>query len=321
MIGFSLAFAAAAQAETHPGQDALVREVARDTGKSKASLDAILDGAKKQQSIIDAMNRPAEGKPWKDYRPIFLTEQRIAAGAAFYDEHRALLDGIGKKYGVPPEYIVAIVGVETFYGKNTGKYKVIDALSTLAFYYPKRAPFFREQLKVLLELPNNHLGGPIDSLTGSYAGAQGWGQFMPSSIRDWGVDYDHDGRIDMKGSMGDIFASVANYFVEHGWEKGGPIAARVQPDARVRAPEVPKDWRPVAPVESFVASGFAPTQHLNPGRDAQLVRLDGPSGDEYWMTFQNFYVITTYNRSPMYALAVDQLAQAIHARTHGPASR
>lgn len=321
MIAFPLMFASAVFAETHPGQEQLVREVARDTGKSKASLNALLDGAKKQQAILDAISRPAEGKPWRDYRPIFLTEQRIQAGADFYRQHRQLLDGIGRKYGVPPEYIVAIVGVETFYGRNTGKWKVLDALTTLAFYYPKRASFFREQLKALLELPQNHLGGPLDTLTGSYAGAQGWGQFMPSSIRDWGVDYDHDGHIDMKGSMGDIFASVANYFAQHGWEAGGPVAARAQPDARAVAPAVPKDWKPVAPVESFVADGFAPLQHLNPGRDAQLVRLDGPAGDEYWFVFQNFYVITTYNRSPMYAMAVDQLAREIRARTHGPGER
>ena len=161
MIAFPLMFAPAVFAETHPGQEQLVREVAKDTGKSKATLNAILDGAKMQQSIIDAMNRPAEGKPWRDYRPIFLTEQRIQAGADFYQTHRALLDAIGRKYGVPPEYIVAIVGVETFYGKNTGRYKVLDALATLAFYYPKRAPFFREQLKTLLELPPNHLA-PLD---------------------------------------------------------------------------------------------------------------------------------------------------------------
>ncbi|HEY4294458.1 MAG TPA: lytic murein transglycosylase B [Luteibacter sp.] len=318
MIAFPLLFATTAYAGTHPGQEKLVGEVAKDTGKSRASLNVLLDGARKQQAILDAISRPAEGKPWRDYRPIFLTEQRISAGADFYREHRALLDDIGRKYGVPPEYIVAIVGVETFYGRNTGKWKVLDALATLAFYYPKRAPFFREQLKVLLELPQNHLGGPLDTLTGSYAGAQGWGQFMPSSIRDWGVDYDGDGRIDMKGSMGDIFASVANYFAQHGWEAGGPIAARAQPDARAAAPGVPKDWRPAAPVESFMAEGFAPLRHLNPGRDAQLVRLDGPSGNEYWFTFQNFYVITTYNRSPMYAMAVDQLAQEIRARVAAP---
>jgi membrane-bound lytic murein transglycosylase B len=312
---------AAAPKTTHPGQAELVREVAKDTGKSAWALNQLLSGAKMQQGIIAAMNRPAESKPWSVYRPIFLTEDRINAGAEFYRTHRALLDGISRKYGVPAEYIVAIVGVETFYGRNTGKYKVLDALTTLAFYYPKRAPFFREQLKVLLELPSNHLGGPLDTLTGSYAGAQGWGQFMPSSIRDWGVDYDGDGRIDMKGSMGDIFASVANYFKEHGWQTGGPVAARAQPDRRAKAPALPKDWRPVAPVESFVATGFAPVQHLDPGRDAQLLRLDGPSGDEYWFTFQNFYVITTYNRSPMYALAVDQLAHEIRARVDGPSAR
>ncbi|MDF3983909.1 lytic murein transglycosylase B [Luteibacter sp. PPL201] len=310
-----------ASAQTHPGQAELVRDVARDTGKSPAALNRLLDGAKKQQSIIDAMNRPAEGKAWKDYRPIFLTEERIQAGADFYREHRKLLDTIGRRYGVPPEYIVAIVGVETFYGRNTGKYKVLDALTTLAFYYPKRAPFFRGELKTLLELPSNHLAGPIDTLTGSYAGAQGWGQFMPSSIRQWGVDYDGDGRIDMKGNLGDIFASVANYFAEHGWETGGPVAAPAQPDRRAKAPGVPKDWHPTGTVEGFVADGFAPVQHLNPGRPAQLLRLDGPNGDEYWFTFQNFYVITTYNRSPMYALAVHQLAQEIRARVTGSAGR
>ena len=298
-----------------------VRTTSLRFGIPEAQIEAVLANAQIRDPIIKAMSRPAEAKPWRDYRPIFLTEQRIAAGADFYREHRALLDGIGRRYGVPPEYIVAIVGVETFYGRNTGKWKVLDALTTLAFYYPKRAPFFREQLKVLLELPSNHLGGPLDTLTGSYAGAQGWGQFMPSSIRDWGVDYDGDGRIDMKGSMGDIFASVANYFAQHGWEAGGPVAMRAQPDARAVPPAVPKDWRPVAPIEAFVADGFAPLQHVNPGRDAQLVRLDGPNGDEYWFVFQNFYVITTYNRSPMYAMAVDQLAQAIRARVGGPEAR
>ena len=147
-----------ALAQTHPGQDQLVSEVARDTGKSSASLNALLDGAKKQQSILDAISRPAEGKPWKDYRPIFLTPQRINDGIAFYREHRALLESIGKQYGVAPEYIVAIVGVETSYGRITGKYKVLDALVTLGLYYPPRATYFRQQLKVLLELPRQSPG-------------------------------------------------------------------------------------------------------------------------------------------------------------------
>ncbi|WP_243039987.1 lytic murein transglycosylase B [Dyella sedimenti] len=299
-------------AETHPGQEQLVGEVARDTGKDPQSLNALLDGARKQQSILDAISRPAEAKPWKDYRPIFLTTQRIDDGIAFYRAHRALLESIGRQYGVAPEYIVAIIGVETSYGRITGKYKVLDALVTLGLYYPPRAAYFRGELKTLLELPDNRLAGPLDTLTGSYAGAQGWGQFMPSSIRDFAVDADGDGRIDLKNSLPDIFASVANYFARHGWQQGGPVAARAQADGAAR-PITVKDARPQWPLEQLEAWGYAPVQPLNPGEAASLQSLDGENGAEYWFTFQNFYVITTYNRSPLYALAVHQLAQAIIA--------
>ncbi|KRF01893.1 lytic murein transglycosylase [Frateuria sp. Soil773] len=305
-----------ALAETHPGQADLVREVARDTGKTPAALNALLDGAQKQQSILDAISRPAEAKPWKDYRPIFLTDKRIGDGIAFYREHRDLLERIGRQYGVAPEYIVAIIGVETFYGRNSGKYKVLDALVTLGLYYPPRAKFFREQLKTLLELPDNHLAGPLDTLTGSYAGAQGWGQFMPSSIRDFGVDADGDGRIDMQGSLPDIFASVANYFAQHGWVGGGPVAARAQPDAAAK-PIAVKDSKPQWPLEQLEAWGYAPLQPFDPGQPSSLQTLDGPNGPEYWFTFQNFYVITRYNRSPLYAMAVEQLAQAIAQGARG----
>jgi membrane-bound lytic murein transglycosylase B len=304
-------------AATHPGQAELVREVARETGKSPQALNALLDGAKMQQGILDAISRPAEGKPWKDYRPIFLTDKRIDDGVAFYREHRALLDQIGRQYGVAPQYIVAIVGVETSYGGNTGKYKVLDALVTLGLYYPPRAKFFREQLKELLSLPDNHLAGPLDTLTGSYAGAQGWGQFMPTSIRDFAVDADQDGHIDLQNSLPDIFASVANYFVKHGWVSGGPVAARAQPDASATPPTV-TDTKPKWPLEQLEAWGYAPLQPLSPAEPSSLQTLEGPNGPEYWFTFQNFYVITRYNRSPLYAMAVNQLAQAIAAGV-GPA--
>lgn len=299
-------------AQTHPGQAELVREVARDTGKSPAALNTLLDGATKKQSILDAIRRPAEGKPWKDYRPIFVTDKRISDGVAFYREHRALLDRIGKKYGVAPQYIVAIVGVETSYGHNTGSYKVLDALVTLGLYYPPRAKFFRQQLKELLEMPAEHLGGPIDTLTGSYAGAQGWGQFMPTSIRDYAVDEDHDGHIDLQNSMPDIFASVANYFAKHGWVTGEPVAARAQPDAAAQ-PITVKDAKPQWPLEQLEAQGYAPLQPLPPAQLSSLQTLEGPQGPEYWFTFQNFYVITRYNRSPLYAMSVNQLADAIAA--------
>jgi len=301
-----------AWADTHPGQAQLVREVARDTGKNPQALNALISSAKKQQSILDAISRPAEAKPWSEYRPIFLTDRRIDDGIAFYLAHRALIERIGREYHVAPEYIVAIVGVETSYGRITGKYKVLDALVTLGLYYPPRAAFFREQLKTLLELPDNHLAGPVDTLTGSYAGAQGWGQFMPSSIRDFGVDEDGDGHIDLKNSLPDILASVANYFAKHGWVDGGPVAASAQPDRAARALTV-KDATPQWPLEQLEAWGYAPLRKFNPGIPTSLQTLQGENGTEYWFTFQNFYVITRYNRSPLYALAVHQLAQAIAA--------
>jgi membrane-bound lytic murein transglycosylase B len=300
------------QAETHPGQAELVREVASETGKAPQALNRLLDGAKMQQSILDAISRPAESKPWKDYRPIFLTDKRISDGIAFYREHRAMLEQIGKQYGVAPQYIVAIVGVETNYGRITGKYKVLDALVTLGLYYPPRAKFFREQLKELLEMPDNHLAGPVDTLTGSYAGAQGWGQFMPTSIRDFAVDADQDGHIDLQNSLPDIFASVANYFAKHGWISADPVAARAQPDAAAR-PIAVEDTTPQWPLEQLEAWGYAPLQPLSPAQPSSLQTLEGPNGPEYWFTFQNFYVITRYNRSPLYAMAVDQLAGAIAA--------
>lgn len=302
----------AALAATHPGQAELVREVAAATGKSPQALNTLLDGAIKQQSILDAISRPAEGKPWKDYRPIFMTPARIDGGIAFYQAHRALLDRVAGEYGVPPQYIVAIIGVETNYGRIVGHYKVLDALVTLAFYYPPRATFFREQLKTLLELPDSKLAGPLDSLVGSYAGAQGWGQFMPSSIRDFAVDEDHDGRIDLHDSADDIVASVANYLHAHGWQADAPVAALAQPDGQAHVVSV-KDATPTWPLEQFEAWGYAPLQRLDPGRLASLQKFDAANGPEYWFTFQNFYVITRYNRSPMYAMAVDQLAQAIAA--------
>ncbi len=301
-----------ALAAVHPGQAELVREVARDTGKNPQALDALLDGAKMQQSILDAISRPAEGKPWKDYRPIFMTPARIDGGVAFYQAHRALLDRVAGEYGVPPQYLVAIIGVETNYGRIVGHYKVLDALVTLAFHYPPRAKFFRGELKTLLELPDSKLAGPLDTLMGSYAGAQGWGQFMPSSIRDFAVDEDHDGHIDLHDSADDIIASIANYFHQHGWESGAPVVARAQPDASAQAVAV-KDATPQWPLEQFEAWGYAPLQPLSPGRLTSLQTLQGPSGPEYWFTFQNFYVITRYNRSPLYAMAVEQLAEAIAA--------
>src|SRR6185312_4549527 len=278
--------------EVHPGEAALVAEVAADTGKDPVELTRLLDGAQYKQGIIDAMTRPAESKPWSEYRPIFLNGARIDGGIAFYNEHRALLDKVSAQYGVPAPIIIAIIGVETNYGKITGHYRVLDALVTLAFHYPPRAAYFRSELKTLLELPADKLAGPLDTLQGSYAGAQGWGQFMPSSIRDYAVDEDGDGRIDLNGSLPDILASVANYFVRHGWRTGSPVALLATRDFDPDAVDEYAGTPPTMPVEQFVAAGYSPQIRVEPGVPASLLALENGDGNpESWLTFDNFYVI------------------------------
>ena len=309
--GIAAAADAPSDAEVVAAQRAFAAEVAREGGPPERDVLATLSGAKVQQSILDAIARPAEAtKPWSAYAPIFLTDKRIDEGVAFYRANRALLDGVGARYGVAPEVIVAIIGVETSYGQNAGKYRVLDALATLAFHYPPRAKFFRGELKQLFLLGDRHLAVPLDQLRGSYAGAMGWGQFMPTSIAKWAVDGDGDDRIDLWSSLPDITASVANYFAEHGWHQGQPVAVRAQPavDARV-LPDPGLD--PVYPVQQMEAWGYAPIERVDADTPSTLLKLDGDLGPEYWLVFGNFRVITRYNKSPLYAMAVFHLAQAI----------
>lgn len=264
-----------------------------------------------QQKIIDAITRPAEAvKPWRDYRPIFFTDARIEGGREFYAANRAALDRVAAETGVPAEYIVAIIGVETSYGKNTGSYRVVDALYTLAFGYPKRAPFFAGELAQLFALGKQEPQLDILTLKGSYAGAMGMGQFMPSSYRLWGKDGDGDGQRDLLTHLPDVFASIANYFVVHGWQRGGPVVARAD-RAADGVDFVPESLDPVYPLADLAARGYRPQPGQPTAEGATLLSMDGEMGKEYWLGYRNFYVITRYNRSPMYALAVHQLAQAI----------
>jgi membrane-bound lytic murein transglycosylase B len=305
-------------AAVHPGQEAFVRELVEEAGRTqsgltRASIERTLANAKYQQSIIDAISRPAEKtKPWRDYRPIFITGRRIEDGIAFLRENRALLDPIAQKYGVPAEIIVAIIGVETSYGRNIGKYRVLDALVTLAFYYPPRAAFFRSELKQLFLLPGAQFPQQIDQLVGSYAGAMGWGQFMPTSYAKYARDHDADGLVDLWNTKADIFASIANYFIGYGWETGAPIAHRATPAAGRRT-LTPEGYEPVYTVGDLAKWGYPVQAKLDPALPATLVELQGEGGPEYWVTHRNFFVITRYNRSPMYAMAVKQLSEAIAA--------
>ncbi|MBN8727988.1 MAG: lytic murein transglycosylase B [Xanthomonadales bacterium] len=308
---FAAGLGSAAAAATGPDERAFAAEVAAEGGPPEAEVLAILAGAKVQQSILDAIARPAEKtREWKDYRPIFITERRIDDGVGFYRANRVLLDRVGTKYGVAPEAIASIIGVETSYGRITGSYRVLDALVTLAFHYPPRAPFFRGELKQLFLLGDKHLAYPIDELKGSYAGAMGWGQFMPTSIAKWAVDEDGDGRIDLWTSLPDITASVANYLAAHGWEHGQPVTVRAQAAADARPLEV-QGYEPVHTVQQMEAWGYAPVERASAERPATLLALEGERGREHWLTFRNFFVITRYNRSPMYAMAVWQLAEEI----------
>jgi membrane-bound lytic murein transglycosylase B len=304
---------------TGPAEAAFASEVAQAGGPSAADVLKTLSGAKLQPTILDAIARPAEAtRAWKDYRPIFITDRRIADGVAFYREHRELFDRIGAAYGVAPEVVIAIIGVETSYGRITGRYRVLDALATLAFHYPPRGAFFRGELKQLFLLGDHQLAYPVEELRGSYAGAMGWGQFMPSSVAQWARDEDGDGRIDLWNSLPDIAASVANYFAAHGWQAGQPVALRAQPaDGARELPDPGLD--PVYPMQQMEAWGYAPTEHVDADVPATLLRLEGERGPEYWLLFANFRAITRYNRSPLYAMAVWQLAQAIRAGAAAPA--
>ena len=309
---------------------AFVRATAARYGIEPAYIESVLDRAQIRDSIIKAMSRPAEAKPWSEYRPIFITRQRIDAGRAFLATHRDALARVEAEHGVPAELIVAILGVETSFGGNMGSHPVVDALYTLAFAYPRtnepgkierenrREAFFRDELAQLFAL-GKETGLDITTLKGSYAGAMGWGQFMPSSYRDYGVDGNGDGKVDLFNSLEDVFASVANYFVKKGgWQRGGPVVVRAERAAGAQDFE-PEGLEPRYGLAQLAARGYtvaSPLAHRADGGalDATLVNLDGADGREHWLGFQNFYAITRYNISKHYAMAVYQLAEAIAGR-------
>lgn len=292
---------------------AFVAQTARDFALDTAQIEALLADASYQQDIIDTITRPAEAKPWSAYRPIFLTATRIAQGRAFMAEHRQALAAVQADTGVAAEIIVAIIGVETNYGRNQGRYRVLDALYTLGFHYPARQAFFRKELGELFALANQE-SLDLKSLQGSYAGAMGWGQFMPSSYRHFARDGDGDGRRDLFSSLPDVFASIANYFVAHHWQPGQPIVVRAIADATA-VPPAQAYSEPRLTLVELAKQGFRPQTAVGHDLPASLIALDGDDGPEYWLGFGNFYSITRYNRSPLYAMAVYQLAQALIAES------
>ena len=279
---------------------------------SETLTHLLIDDARYQSDIIDAITRPAEALPWYRYRSIFLTEERINEGVEFMSAHPEALEAVRQQYGVPPAIVTAIIGVETFYGRYRGQHRVIDALRTLGFGYPPREAFFRRELEAFLLLAEEEGFDPREP-RGSYAGAMGVPQFISSSYRAYAVDFDGDGQRDLFNSMDDAIGSVGHYFAEHRWRAGEPVAIPASPGKPVDEALLPADLQPRNTVAELQAAGVDFDQRLDPESSARLLALDAGGSDEYWVTLHNFYVITRYNHSPLYAMAVYQLAQALEA--------
>lgn len=296
-----------------PDVRAFVDEVTARDHLDHAWVARIVGAAESKPSVIEAMTRPAERvRPWFEYRAIFVTEQRIHAGREFYAAHRQLLEDVAARTGVPGELVAAIVGIETSYGRLTGRYRVLDALATLAFDYPPRADYFRAELEQFLLLSREARLDPLTA-TGSYAGAMGAPQFMPRSYRAFARDGNRDGRIDLWSSWSDIVESVANYFVANGWRRGEPVYVTAQlwcPDVE----DLPGNRLDLLEsVGSLRARGVEFDSPVPDDAQALFVALRDADAPSYRVGFHNFWVITRYNRSAMYALAAAELAAAIAA--------
>jgi membrane-bound lytic murein transglycosylase B len=315
-IALSLMLPAAASADysSHPDASAFVDKMVEKHGFERQWVETLLGQAEKKQSILDAIARPAESvMTWGRYRKIFIQDTRIEQGVAFWKEHEAALQRAEAEYGVPASMIVGIIGVETRYGRNKGSYRVVDALATLGFDFPKRSKFFLGQLEEYLLMVREQQFDPL-SLSGSYAGAMGYGQFIPSSYRAYAVDFDHDGQADIVNNPVDAIGSVANYFARHGWKAGEPVAFRAALSDKVDDSVFNTGLKPKATLAQLKAAGVAPAGKALPSQSmATAMKLDGDSGDEYWVGLDNFYVITRYNHSAMYAMAAWQLSQLVQA--------
>ena len=300
--------------KNRPEVNAFIERMAGQSDYTEQELVDLFSGVKKQSHLFELLDKPAEKElQWYQYRPIFIKEKRIEQGVAFWREHQELLNKVSLKTGVPGEIIVAIIGVETFYGIYRGKDPVFDSLVTLAFDYPKRGAFFSRELEQLLLLTKEQNLDPR-SLRGSYAGAMGMPQFIASSYRSYAVDFDGDGQANLFDSIPDIFASVANYFVRHGWRANEPVAGPLtvleQNSIEQLSPGVKTSYK----WSDLTRNGLYSKTELDPDTAVALVKLEQKNAPEYWVGLKNFYVITRYNHSEMYAMAVYQLSLLIKDR-------
>jgi membrane-bound lytic murein transglycosylase B len=302
-----------------PKLEGFIDEMAEKHGLERSELEAIFSRARYRPAIIRAISKPVEAKPWYQYRSIFINDERIRKGVAFMQKHAEALRLARQGYGVPESLTTAIIGIETGYGKRTGRHGVLDALTTLAFNYPKRAELFRYELEHYLLLTREEGMNP-HKMKGSYAGAIGIAQFMPSSYRRYAVDFDGDGKKDLSRNVTDAIGSVANYFDTFGWERGAPVAVRasVKENFASGPGSAGKDSQSRR-VEEWVKLGVSPDEEVPGSWRTRLISLKGEKGPEYWLAFDNFFVITEYNHSINYAMAAYHLAVEIESLRYGAA--
>lgn len=288
--------------------DAFVKDFVTEHKISEEKVRDILSAAEFQQEIIDKISRPAEGTmTWERYRKIFVTDERANAGIEFWKEHKAIVQEVSESTGINEEIILGIIGVETYFGRIKGTYKVLDALYTLGFGYPKRGKFFKSELAKYIELTEKE-NLDAKAIKGSSAGAMGYSQFMPSSYLAYAKSFDEGGNADLIDDPADAIASVANYLKVHRWKKGEPIAASTEFTRKVVNLNK-QSLKPKNKLSDYTALGIKPGIEVAASTPATLIILENEADKEYWYGFDNFYVITRYNHSPMYAMAVFQLAE------------
>ena len=288
-----------------------IKAMVKEHDYNAASLRKILGQAEIKDSIVELISKPAEKTlTWGEYRPIFMSRERVTVGAAFWQENRDTLEGVSGATGVPIEILVGIIGVETYFGRITGGHRVLDALATLTFEYPPRAQFFRGELEQFLLLVREE-EMQASEVFGSYAGAMGRPQFMPSSYRAYAVDSTGDGKRDIWNNWTDVAGSIANYFLAHGWRSGEEITTQATIGSRWSGPIPDNKLKPEETVESLSQAGIMFSTDLPGDSAGQLLTLKGKKSNEHWVGFHNFFVITRYNHSAMYAMAVHQLGQEI----------
>ncbi|WP_067562741.1 lytic murein transglycosylase B [Halofilum ochraceum] len=292
------------------GVRAFIDDVSSRQDFNAAELRGLFENVERQEAVLEAIAAPAEAMPWYRYRPIFITDPRIEGGIEFVRDNSDLLARAEREFGVPPEIVAAIIGVETFYGRHKGRHPVLDTLATLAFEYPPRSDFFRRELEQFLLLARDERIAPT-SVKGSYAGAMGMPQFISSSYRHYAIDFDGDGRRDLWNSNADVIGSVAAYLADHGWSAGEPIVHRVRPSRDDWRELTSKSLKPRVDQSDLRAAGLGVEPPVGADERVHVFSLETEAEPEVWVGRGNFYAITRYNHSALYAMAVYQLAERI----------